>query len=121
MGRFAHGDVFQRSKRLSLDVINFARKMPRNAVLGHLGLQLLRSATSIGANLAEADMAETNKDFRNKVNIATKEACESVYWISLIKESGIIADCKLDEFSRKAHELQKICRRIVQTTGRNSK
>jgi len=55
-----------------------------------LSKQLLRSGTSIGANIREAEFAQSNKDFINKMSIALKEASETDYWISLLNDSNYI-------------------------------
>ena len=70
MGRFAGKDILDRSKGFAIEVIRLLRKAPDSFVARRMADQLLRSATSIGANLHEADMAETVPDFCNKVNIA---------------------------------------------------
>jgi len=68
------------------------REMPADFAARHIARQLLRSSTSIGANLHEADMADTVKDFCHKVNISQKEAGETTYWLSLIRDAGILPE-----------------------------
>ena len=80
---------------------------------------MLRSATSIGANLHEADMAETVRDFCNKVNISQKEAGETVYWLSLIRQAGLVPAKRLLDIEAEASELQKICRQIVHASRKS--
>ena len=119
MGRFAEKDILDRSKAFALRIIRLVRALPKDNVEKHLGPQLLRSGTSVGANLHEADMTETVKDFCHKVNIAQKEAGETVYWISLIREAGLLPVKKLVNIEGEAEELQKICRQIINSTRRN--
>jgi len=118
MGRFAAGDILPRSKAFALRVIGLVRTLPREPAAEHLGKQLLRSATSVGANLHEADMAETRRDFCNKVNIAQKEAAEAAYWISLFRESALLRGAKGNEVEAEAVEIRKVCRQIVLATRR---
>ncbi len=82
--------------------------------------QLLRSATSIGANVNEASAGQTKKDFISKMAIASKEARETLYWIRLLSESNWYkTDLKnvLDE----ANDLVKILTKIVKTSQENLK
>ena len=78
--------------------------------------QLLRAGTSIGANVAESEHAQSRPDFLSKLNIALKEAAETDYWLRLLHETdylsneeymSIIADCK---------EIEKLLAAIVKTT-----
>ena len=97
------------------------RSLPKDTVGRHFAGQLLRSATSIGANLCEADMSDTARDFCNKVNIAQKEAAETVYWISLLREPNLSAPEGLSAIEAEALALQKICRQIVHSSRRNAR
>ena len=87
----------------SKDVIAFCRSEPSTIVTRPLIEQLIRSATSIGANYTEADNAGSRSDFRNKIFIAKKEAAETRYWLNLLGEvvsdkeacKKLAADCQL--------------------------
>jgi four helix bundle protein len=76
--------------------------------------QLLRSATSIGANVHEAQNAESKADFIHKFKIAAKEIEESKYWIVLCNESKTYPDCKV--LAEKLHEIDKIVTKIISTS-----
>src|SRR5438477_12821227 len=82
-------DLEQRTKRFALAVIKFSSALPRNREADVLGKQLLRSATSIGANYREANRGVSRADFINKIGTVQKEAAETQYWIELLMESGI--------------------------------
>lgn len=82
-------DIKQRSYAFSLDIIKFARRASEEPVSRIITAQLLRSATSIGANIIEAQAGSSKKDFANYLNIALKSANESKYWLNLVKDSGI--------------------------------
>ena len=116
MGRFAGKDILDRSKAFSVAIIRLLRKEPDRFVTRRVADQLLRSATSIGANLHEADMAETVPDFCNKVNIAQKEAAESTYWLSLLHEVELFPADQLTDLQAEADELRKILREIVRVS-----
>lgn len=78
-----------------------------------IGRQFLRSGTAIGANVFEARAARTRKEFFSTIRIALKEACETYYWIQLIKESKIIDKIRVERLSKEVVELQKILTTII--------
>lgn len=75
--------------------------------------QLVRSGTSIGANMEEATTASSKQDFIYKANISLREARETNYWLRLIKGSGITTSPTLDELVIESLELMKILGAIV--------
>jgi four helix bundle protein len=76
-----------RTKKFAIAVIRFVDKVPTSKATQLMSSQLLRSATSIGANYREASRAESRRDFVHKVAIVAKEAAESLYWIELFQET----------------------------------
>lgn len=78
----------ERTSVFSEKVIEFCRKIKQDAITRPVIAQLVRSATSIGANYCEANNASSKKDFRNKIFICKKEAQETKYWIRLIAKSS---------------------------------
>ena len=76
-------DLEQRTKKFSLAVIKFTTSLPRTREADVLSRQLLRSATSIGANYREANRGVSRADFVNKIGTVQKEASETQYWIEL--------------------------------------
>lgn len=83
--------------------------------------QLLRSGTSIGANVEEALAAHSRKEFLFKMGIASKEAREAHYWIRLLKDSGILTLSQSQSILADSEELIKILTSITKTTSSNSK
>ena len=81
-----------------------------------LSRQLLRSATSIGANVAEANGAVSRKDFSNKMSIAYKECLETKYWLDLLRASGYIENSAYESIFRDADELGRILYAIIKKT-----
>ena len=71
--------------------------MPKNQATRTVGDQLLRSGTSIGANVHEAQDAESTADFIHKLQIALKEAQETAYWLTLVQESELANDLALPD------------------------
>lgn len=78
-----------------------------------IGKQYLRSATSIGANLEEATSAESRLDFIHKYGIAQKEARESLYWLRLMSEAGVVSRTRLDPLISETEELISIITAIL--------
>jgi four helix bundle protein len=81
-----------------------------------LGKQYLRAATSIGANIEEAQAGESRSDFIHKLGIAQKEARESRYWLHLLAESGIVGKEKLQPLRRETEELIGVITAIIVNT-----
>jgi len=74
----------ERTSGFGEDIILFCRKLPKDNIINPLVSQLVRSATSVGANYMEANGASSKKDFRNKIYICKKEAQESKHWLHMI-------------------------------------
>lgn len=85
-----------------------------------LSKQLLRSGTSIGANVAEANGAISDADFSAKVSIAYKECLESKYWLSLLKDTGYIDLKTFESIHKDADEIAKIAYSILKKTRINN-
>ena len=81
-----------------------------------LSKQILRTGTSIGANVKEAEHAQSKKDFVNKMNIALKEANETQYWLMLLKDSEYISVDSFNSIHPDNVELIKLLSSIVKTT-----
>lgn len=81
-----------------------------------LSQQLLRSGTSIGANVREAQRAQSRKDFTAKLNIALKEAYESEYWLELLQENEYITKAQFKSVFNDCRELTNILSQIVITS-----
>ena len=81
-------DLEQRTKRFALDVIQLAESLPRRISADILACQLLRSATSMGANYRKANRGLSRADFVNKIGTAQREAAEAQYWLAILIESG---------------------------------
>lgn len=81
-------DLEIRTKRFARSVIKLVAATPRSPAADVIGRQLLRSATSIGANYREANRGVSRADFANKIGIVQKEASETQYWLELLVESG---------------------------------
>ena len=84
-----------------------------------LSKQLLRSGTSIGANVSEAERGQTKPDFYTKMNIASKEAYESYYWLRLLYATGYLNDAEFDSLEKDVKEVISILISICKTINEN--
>ena len=109
--------IEERSFQFALTTIKVV-KILRNKKEYVFADQLLRSATSIGANVSEAGAGQSKKDFIAKMSIASKEARETRYWLRLIKEGKIIEN-GLDGSLEEIEQLIKILTKIVKTSQMN--
>jgi len=85
-----------------------------------LGKQYLRCATSIGANIEEAQASESRADFVHKLGIAQKEVRESLFWLRLLDETHIVPNAKLKPLIRETEELVAVITSIVINTKRKT-
>jgi|TARA_B110000902_G_scaffold114935_1_gene135080 four helix bundle protein len=84
-----------------------------------LSKQILRSGTSIGANVKEAEHAQSKKDFTHKMNIALKEANETEYWLMLLKDSEYISQDSFNSIHPDSVELIKLLSSIVKSSKKS--
>ena len=82
--------------------------------------QLLRSGTSIGANVEEATAAESKRDFIHKMSLASKEARESMYWLRLLSKSDLVQGLDVSKELAGAHELVRVLTSIVKSASKSS-
>lgn len=78
--------------------------------------QLLRSGTSIGAMIKEAEHAQSKADFLNKMNVALKEANETGYWLMLLKDTKYLSDSEFNSLDNECKEIIRLLASIVKTT-----
>ena len=98
-------DLEDRTAKFSDEIIEFSRGIKKDIINTPLISQLVRSATSIGANYCEANGASSKNDFRNKVFICKKEARETKYWLERIAKAN--PELKPEDIARKKEELIK--------------
>ncbi len=108
--------VGEKSKRFAVRIVRMYRYLRQEKKETILSKQLLRSGTSIGANIAEAEYAASRADFAAKMRIALKEASETLYWIDLLGETEYLTISQYASIHRDAEELKKLLAAIVKTT-----
>ncbi len=84
-----------------------------------LAKQLLRSGTSVGAMVREAEHAETKNDFKHKMGIAQKEINETIYWLELLKETDYLTTEQFESMNSDATEIIKLITAILKSTKAN--
>lgn len=110
-------DIRKRAFSFALRIIKLARFIDKNEPSARiLARQILKSGTSIGANIEEGQAAESKADFIHKYNISLKEAREVLYWLRLIKESEIVKEDKISDLIKEASEITKIIGKIIVNT-----
>jgi len=77
-------DLEERTAKFGEEIINFAKRIPKNSVTLPIISQLVRAGTSVGANYCEADDAESGRDFKHKIGICKKEARETKHWLRMV-------------------------------------
>lgn len=114
-------DIVKRSITYSLRIIRLYRELEKDSAGRVLGKQLLRSGTSIGANVHEAQGAQSKADFIAKISIAHKEAYESAYWIRLVQEAALLSAHQLHDLSDETEQIVKILSSILLTSKQRRK
>ena len=113
-------DLEERTINFAENVINFVKTLPKNSILNPLIEQLVRSASSIGANYYEATEAESKKDFQHKIGICKKEAKETKYWLRLLAKSNSDNIIRLRLLWKEAHELLLIFSKSISTSKKKA-
>jgi four helix bundle protein len=108
-------DLEKRTEEFSEGIIDLVRKIKKDIVTMPLLSQLVRSATSVGANYCEANGACSKKDFKNKIYICKKEAKETKYWLHLLSKASPqdVEICQV--YWKEAQELTLIFSKIILT------
>jgi len=103
-----------RTKRFAIEIIKVLSTLNRNSTGKVINYQILKSATSIGANYREANRSVSKADFRSKISICTKEAAETKYWIELIYEAELLEENKIRKLHNECSELLALFNSIYQ-------
>jgi four helix bundle protein len=111
--------LIELSKMFAVDVVNLCTDIKENRKGNVLLNQLLRSGTSIGANIHEANYASSKADFINKFQIALKECYESDYWLGLFKETKMITEMEYSDMYDKCSKIRKLLIASINTAKGN--
>ncbi|MEK7612477.1 MAG: four helix bundle protein [Patescibacteria group bacterium] len=108
MSEFSKDDFYKRLYTYALNIVIFVEKIRKDSSSGVLTNQLLRSGTSVAANIFEAKSASSKKDYINFYNHALKSANESEFWIHLIKDAQKCDNKESEELLKETVEIAKI-------------
>ena len=109
-------DIEERTFEFAVQIIELAKALPKTPIADVLMKQLLRSGTSVGANIEESRAGYSRDEFAYKVNISLKEARETHYWLRLLQQSGLAKPPQLDSLLDEAEQIKKILGSIVSKT-----
>ena len=110
-----HQNLRDRTKQFALQIIKLCESLPRDEASKVLSRQLLRSASSVGANYRAVCRAKSRNDFIAKFGIVLEEADESAFWMELLLDSGKTSGSKAAELLREANELAAIAISSINT------
>ena len=111
----------QRTKEFALRVIKMVRSLPKDFVSQTMGKQVLRSATSVGANYRAASRGRSPAEFRAKIGIVLEECDESGYWIELLRNSETLPASKLVALLQEANEITAMMVASLNTSRKNNR
>ena len=114
-------DIVVRTFNFGVQIIKLAEHIPMSQAGKVIARQVLRSGTSVGANVEEAESAYTKDVFTYKMNIALSEARETYYWLRLLKCSDLLTSHGLDVIIDEADQIRKILGAIVSSSRGKSK
>jgi len=116
-GKAKERDIQKRAFSFACRIVKLYQFLAKQKGIGEvLGRQVLRSGTSIGANLEEAMAGQSKADFVSKCNIALKEARETHYWLRLFKENKVVSAERLNGLTKESNELVAILTTIVKNS-----
>lgn len=113
-------ELKKRTKQFALRTIRLVETLPNTRTANVIGNQLLRSGTSVGSNYRSACRGRSRAEFASKVGIAIEEADESLYWMEMLIETGIVQESHLSSLMQEANELIAIFTASVKTARSNN-
>jgi four helix bundle protein len=112
-------ELKKRTRTFGVRVIRMVDTLPPGRSVNVIANQLIRSATSVGANYRSACRGRSKPDFLSKLGIAIEEADESLYWLETLVEAELIPETKVVDLMKEANEITAILTATVKTTRRN--
>jgi four helix bundle protein len=112
-------ELLGRTKMFALRSLRLVDHLPRTMSGRAIGNQLVRSATSVGANYRAACRSRSRTEFAAKLGVVAEEADESVYWLELISEGKLLPETKVEDLLKEANELTAIFTSARRTSSQN--
>ena len=113
--------TYKKAYQFAIRIVNAYKHLSETKKEFILSKQLLRSGTSIGANISEANGAISKADFKAKISIAYKECLETKYWLSLLKDTGYINEKAFESIYSDAEEISKMLWKTIKTLNEQSR
>jgi four helix bundle protein len=107
--------IKHKSKHFAVRIVNLYKYLTNEKKEYILSKQILRSGTSIGANIAESECAISQKDFMSKIYIALKECSETMYWLELLNETEYLSDKEFISLYNDCEEMKKMMQSTTKT------
>lgn len=108
MVNLEHDETRKRTKLFALRIINLSQSLPDTREARVLGAQVLRSGTSVAANYRAAGRSRSRADFVSKISVAVEEADETIFWLELLVESGLVKHTRMAALMNEANQLLAI-------------
>jgi four helix bundle protein len=108
--------LIKRTKSFALEVIRFFQRLPKTDEAKIIGKQILRAGTSVAANYRAACRSRSKQEFYSKICIVVEESDESLFWLELVRDSGIQNNDKINSLMKEAEELLYIFAASKKTT-----
>jgi four helix bundle protein len=108
MGVERHEELRQRTKQFALRIIRLSRHLPPGRETDVIGKQVLRSGTAVAANYRAAGRSRSRADFISKISVVAEEADETVFWLELLEDAGLLPAAKLEPLLDEARQLAAI-------------
>ncbi len=112
-------DLRHRTKAFAVRVVKLVDALPATRAAGVIGQQLMRSATSVGANYRSACRGRSQAEFIAKLGIVEEEADETIYWFELLIETGLVPEAMLKDLIREANEITAMVVASIRTSRSN--
>ena len=109
--------VVDKSLEFAIRIVNLYKYLTTEKNEYIMSKQLMRSGTSIGANVAEGERGQSRPDFRSKMNIALKEANETKYWLTLLHRTDYLSEKEFESLETDVKEILAILTAICKTVG----
>jgi four helix bundle protein len=114
-------ELMQRTKEFALRVMKMVNSLPSSMAGRTIGNQIIRSATSVGANYRAAQRGRSKAEFISKLGISLEEIDECCYWLELIMESGMLSEAKVKPLHTEANELTAILTAALKTAKKSAR
>lgn len=113
--------IKQKSFEFAIRIVKLYQFLAESKKEHVISRQLLRSGTSVGANIREAEQAESKNDFIHKLSISLKEINESIYWLEILVATNYITNKEFESINADATEILKILTSIIKTSKTKNK